>query len=110
MLVSRLPYPPVRPRTSITVKAEKEMTTTGSHSYVEETVKGFYFERHAWVQNTEGKKVESQGQVIIFHDICTEVEKLSGVVIINGSEKHIATAKRLKNPDGTVHHVELELM
>lgn len=85
------------------------MTTTGSSSYVEQTALGFYVERHAWVQDAEGKKVESQGQVIFFHDVCSEVEKLTGQVIVNGATKQMIVGKRLRNPDGTVHHVELEL-
>lgn len=86
------------------------MTITGAFSHVEEEAKGFYVERHAVVQNAEGKKVESKGQVIILHDVCTTVEKLSGDVTVNGTKFKIIVGKRLRNPDGTVHHVELELM
>lgn len=107
----KLPYPPVKPNTLIKVEASEGISVTGVQQ-VSEAYEGlgFYVERYAWVQNKEGKKVESKGQVIFFHDVCPTVEKLTGSVTVNGSKKSIIVGKRLRNPDGTVHHVELELM
>lgn len=110
MGVRKLPYPPVKPNAIVTIKAELKMTTTGSFQYAEEEAEAFYVERNAWVQDAEGKKVESKGQVIIFHDVCVEAKKLAGFVFVNEIKYGIALGKRLKNPDGTVHHVELELI
>lgn len=111
MAVSKLPYPPVKPNKEITVHATKGLTTTGAQNIVESyTGLGFYVERHAWVQDSEGKRVESKGLVIFFHDICTLAEELTGSVNIGSLTKSIIVGKRLRNPDGTVHHVELELM
>lgn len=110
MAVSKLPYPPVKPHVFINVKASKGLTPSGAQNIVEEySGLGFYEERNAWVQNAEGKKVESKGLVIFFHDICTSAEELTGFVEINSNKMSIITGKRFRNPDGTVHHVELEL-
>lgn len=111
MGVGKLPYPPVKPTHTITVKASEGLSPTGAQLIDSEyTGLGFYNERHAWVQNSEGKRVESKGLVIFFHDICTSVKELTGTVEVNGLTKSIIIGKRLRNPDGTVHHVELELM
>ena len=107
----KLPYPPVKPNTLIKVEISGSLSVTGAQK-IDGTYEGlgFYIERHAWIQSNEGKRVESKGQVIFFHDICPEVEKLTGIATVSGSKKSIIVGKRLRNPDGTVHHVELELM
>lgn len=110
MGVHKLPYPPVKPNTQITVKANEGMTVTGAQNVQEYTGLGIYNERHAWVQDSEGKKVESKGLIIFFHDILPNVKKLTGSAEVNGTQWSIIAGKRLRNPDGTVHHVELELM
>lgn len=111
MAASKLPYPPIKPNKEITVNATEGLTTTGAQNVKESyTGLGFYVERHAWVQDKEGKRVESKGLVIFFHDICTTVEELTGNVKVGTLTKSIIVGKRLRNPDGTIHHVELELM
>ena len=111
MAIRKLPYPPMKPNAVITVKAAGSLSVNGSQVFKETFEgEGFYVERSAWVQNNEGKKVESKGLVIFLHDICTSVPELTGEVIVNDLTKSIIVGKRLKNPDGSVHHVELELM
>lgn len=110
MPVSKLPYPPVKPNKEFTVNATEGLTVTGAQIVKESfTGLGHYVERHAWVQDSEGKRVESKGLAIFFHDICSTVKELTGSVVVDGLTKSIVVGKRLRNPDGTVHHVELEL-
>lgn len=109
MVVSKFPYPPVKPNATVELKISSGLSRTGAQTIVESTKQGFYNERSAWVQSAEGKKVESKGLVIFFHDIFPEIETLTGSVKIGNTTMSIIVGKRLRNPDGTVHHVELEL-
>lgn len=70
-----------------------------------------FVEKTKIVINSEGKKVELVGKVILLGDIAPTIKKISGgEVIVNSSKYEIYQASRPRNPDGTVHHTTLELL
>lgn len=70
-----------------------------------------FVEKTKIVINSDGKKVELVGKVILLGDIAPNIKKISGgEVIVNDSKYEIFQASRPRNPDGTVHHTTLELM
>ena len=76
-----------------------------------EKAKCRFVEKTKIIINSDGKKVELVGKVILLGDIAPNIKKISGgEVIINDSEYEIYQASRPRNPDGTVHHTTLELM
>lgn len=69
-----------------------------------------FVEKTKIVINSEGKKVELVGKVILLGDIAPNIKKISGgEVIVNSSKYEIYQASRPRNPNGTVHHTTLEL-
>ena len=70
-----------------------------------------FVEKTKVVINSDGKKVELVGKVILLGDIAPNIKKISGgEVIVNDSKYEIYQASRPRNPDGSVHHTTLELI
>lgn len=70
-----------------------------------------FVEKTKVVINSDGKKVELIGKVILLGDIAPNIKKISGgEVIVNDSKYEIYQASRPRNPDGSVHHTTLELI
>lgn len=70
-----------------------------------------FVEKTKIVINSDGKKVELVGKVILLGDIAPNIKKISGgKVIVNDSKYEIYQASRPRNPDGSVHHTTLELI
>ena len=104
----KLPYPKIKPNAHAKIIASGEITKNGSHLSEEWEGEVIYNEHHSWVQDEQGKKVESTGKIFIFNDIFPTLAQLTGMVEIRG-KKYTFSGSRLYNPDGTVHHVELRL-
>ena len=67
-----------------------------------------FVEKLKTIINSDGKKVELVGKVILLGDIAPNIKKISGgEVIINDSRYEIYQASRPRNPDGSVHHLSL---
>lgn len=70
-----------------------------------------FVEKTKVIINSDGKKVELVGKIILLGDIAPDIKKISGgEVIVNNSKYEIYQASRPRNPDGSVHHTTLELM
>lgn len=70
-----------------------------------------FVEKTKVIINSDGKKVELIGKVILLGDIAPNIKKISGgEVIVNDSKYEIFQASRPRNPDGTVYMTTLELM
>lgn len=70
-----------------------------------------FVEKTRVIINTDGKKVELVGRVILSEDIAPNMKKISGgQVAINDCKYEIYQASRPRNPDGSVHHTTLELV
>lgn len=70
-----------------------------------------FVEKTKVIINSDGKKVELVGKIILLGDIAPHIKKISGgEVIVNNSKYEIYQASRPRNPNGTIHHTTLELM
>lgn len=70
-----------------------------------------FVEKTKIIINSDGKKVELVGKIILLGDIAPHIKKISGgEVIVNNSKYEIYQASRPRNPNGTIHHTTLELM
>lgn len=70
-----------------------------------------FVEKTKLIINSDGKKVELVGKIILLGDIAPDIKKISGgEVIVNNSKYEIYQASRPRNPNGTIHHTTLELM
>ena len=59
----------------------------------------------------DGKKIVSNALVMIEGDVAPSLSDVSsGRVTVNGCTYEIAKGSRPRNPDGTVHHTEFEVI
>lgn len=73
------------------------------------SVKCYYEEKRKLIFEPDGKKIQLAGIAIIGGDIA-EANKLEGFVTIFSEEYKIYKGSRLRGYDGSVHHLELELV
>lgn len=79
--------------------------------YKTEPLKCFFDEASKVVISSDGKRIIIAGTVIVEGDFAPSLSVLSsGTVIINGRAMQIYSSSRLRNPDGSVHHTEFEVM
>lgn len=109
--MNKLPYPHFMDVTPITVTltngieesgAEKTVTTVNTFCYFEENVETS--------RDVDGIKHKLKGKAIMGRDVSALVKTIKGSVSVNGVTYKILTGSRFNNPDGTVHHTELELV
>jgi len=62
------------------------------------------------VYDSKGAKVSLSAIIYIGYDIAPTIETISGSVKINDKDYEIYHCNKLRNPDGTVCFVKLELM
>lgn len=73
--------------------------------------KCIFSEKSKRIINSEGKEINLIGKVIVKGDITPSLKTVSdGVITINGRSYEIYAGYRPRNPDGTVHHTEFEVM
>ena len=61
--------------------------------------------------DAEGKQITLLGKVIVKGDIAPSLKSVSdGVITINGKSYEIYAGYRPRNPNGTIHHTEFEVM
>lgn len=72
--------------------------------------KCIFSEKAKRIIDSEGKQITLLGKVIIKGDIAPELANISdGVITINNHSYEIWAGYRPRNPDGTIHHTELEV-
>lgn len=72
--------------------------------------KCIFSERASRMIDADGKAIMLAGKAIIKGDIAPTLPTISdGTCTINGRDYEIFAGHRPRNPDGTVHHSELEL-
>lgn len=69
-----------------------------------------FVEKSKVIIDAEGKKVELTGLVVFCGDIAPGLKKLSGEVIINDTKYYIYSARRPRNPDGSIYYTAFEVM
>lgn len=72
--------------------------------------KCIFSEKAKRIIDGEGKQITLLGKVIVKGDIAPELVNISdGVISINNHSYEIWAGYRPRNPDGTIHHTELEV-
>ena len=95
----------------ITVNTEEINDDGEEIVYKTETLKCFFDESSKTVFSSDGKRITLAGTVIVKGDFAPKLPTVSsGTVMINGRTMQIYSASRPRNPDGTVHHTEFEVM
>ncbi len=73
--------------------------------------KCIWSEKAKRIIDPEGKQITLLGKVIVKGDIAPSLKSVSdGVITINGCSYEIYAGYRPRNPNGTVHHTEFEVM
>lgn len=111
--VKKIPFPDWLLKTDCVVKLYEDKISEDGDKIIHQggiTTKCMFSEASNRRIDKDGKVTSLSGKVIIKGDIAPKLKVLSGgTVIINEREMQINRALRLRNPDGTVHHTELEL-
>lgn len=73
--------------------------------------KCIFSEKARRVIDGDGKEITLLGKVIVKGDVAPSLKSVSdGVITINGNNYDIYAGYRPRNPDGTIHHTEFEIM
>ena len=81
---------------------EKTLSTYTGFCYFEEGI--------STLRSKDGINFELKGKAIFGRDIAPSVAQIKGSVTINSVTYRILFANRFRNPDGTIHHIELGLV
>lgn len=107
----KLPYPKHLDRTPVTAYIGTGISGDGVPVVTTTwTGKCRFEESSKQAHDTDGKIITLNAKVYMHGDIASSEKVLGGKVVIGGNTYRIFSGKRLMNPDGTVHHTELELM
>ena len=111
--IKRVKYPEFLEQTPCTLILERGGLNEDGEPEAAVTVsaKVIYSEHSRRVIDKDGKTVMLTGKIFKKGDIAPELAHISGgQAIVNGVSYDIHAASRPRNPDGTVHHTELELI
>lgn len=111
--IQELPFPDWLLNTdySLTLNSEGISEDGEPIKEVELDGKCIFSEKAKRIINSEGKQILLVGKVIIKGDIAPSLKTVSdGVITINGRQYEIYAGYRPRNPNGTIHHTEFEVM
>lgn len=111
--IKKLPFPDWLANTeySLTLNAEGVSEDGGSISSIETDGKCIFSEKAKRIIDSEGKQITLLGKVIIKGDIAPSLKTISdGTIIINNRIYEVYAGYRPRNPDGTIHSTEFEVM
>lgn len=107
----KLAYPKHLDTTPIVVSFTDGITEDGDEKVISTyTGKCNFSGKTRYIRGTDGHQTILLGKAILCGDIAPELKKITGTVLVNDVSYKIYQAGRLNNPDGSVHHTELELM
>ena len=107
----RLPYPTFLDRVPATITITSGLDANGVPAVVKTVTKKVTFNEQPKTRyDKDGKMTSLQGKILMSGDIASEVGTVEGYVDIKGVLYQIHRGIRCRNPDGTIHHTELELM
>lgn len=79
--------------------------------YKTEPMKCIFDEASKTAYTADGRRITLAGTVIVKGDFAPSLPTVSsGAVTVNGRTMQIYSSARPRNPDGTVHHTEFEVM
>lgn len=106
-----LPYPKFMDTTAFTVNLYDGIDTNGAPLQVATySGKCCFSESTRMKRDADGKLIDLNAQLIVGEDIAPGIKIIDGDVFINDTKYKIYQGKRLRNPDGSIHHVKLELI
>ena len=111
--IKKLPFPSHLAVTECTVEIKTpEINADGEQeTYKIGKLKCIFDESSQRKFTSDGKEIAANALVIIEGDIAPALGSVSsGNVTVGGSKLQIVKGSRLRNPDGTVHHTELEVI
>lgn len=107
----RLPYPIFLDRVDAVIEITDGLNSDGVPNIVDTiTTKVTFNERPKQRYDNDGKTILLQGKILVVGDISPTTKTLDGTVLIDDVSYKISKGIRCRNPDGTIHHTELELM
>ena len=111
--IKTLPFPDFLLKTDYTVSLNQEGLSEDGEPIKSFTSKGkcIFSEKAKRIIDSEGKQITLIGKVIVKGDIAPSLKNVSdGVISINGKGYEIYAGYRPRNPDGSIHHTEFEIM
>lgn len=111
--IKALPFPDYLLTTNYTLSLNQNGISEDGEpiSTLNKNGKCIFSEKAKRVIDAEGKQVTLLGKVIVKGDIAPSLKNVSdGVISINGKDYEIYAGYRPRNPDGSIHHTEFELM
>ena len=111
--IKKLPFPDWLLKTdySLSLNAEGISEDGEPISNIESEGKCIFSEHSKRIIDLEGKQITLSGKCIIKGDIAPSLKTISdGVITINNRTYEIYSGARPRNPDGTIHSTQLELM
>lgn len=107
----KLPYPKFLDKVHVTISLTDGNDNQGVPVVVETIeTKCTFNEYIQHKKSVDGSIVIVVGKVLIGGDIAESIAWLEGYLVINSKTYLIHKGIRTRNPDGSVHHTELELM
>lgn len=111
--IKKLPFPDWLLKTDYSISLNTEGVSEDGEpiSSFETSGKCIFSEKAKRVIDSEGKLIILNGKVIIKGDIAPSLKTVSdGNITINGRVYEIYVGNRPRNPDGTIHSTQFEVM
>ncbi len=111
--IKKLPFPDWLANTDYELVLNTEGISEDGEpvSSVESSGKCIFSEKARRIIDSEGKQIILAGKVIIKGDVAPSLKTVSdGNITINGRTYNIYVGNRPRNPDGTIHSTQFEVM
>ena len=111
--IKTMPFPDWLLKTPCTVSLNSNGISEDGEPIEETTWTGncIFSEKAKRIIDAEGKKITLLGKVIVKGDIAPTLKNVSdGQITINGVSYEIHAGYRPRNPNGSIHHTQFEVM
>ncbi len=107
----KVPYPKFLDKVPVVISLTNGKNSQGAPNVVKTITSKCTF--NEYIKNKmqpDGKITIVQGKILMNGDIAPDINQLQGSLVINSKTYIIDRGIRTRNPDGSVHHTELELI
>lgn len=111
--IKKLPFPDWLLNTDYSISLNQEGVSEDGESLSAFTGKGkcIFSEKSKRIISSDGKEITLLGKVIVKGDIAPSLKTISdGVITINGRAYDVYAGSRPRNPDGSIHSTQFEVM